>query len=118
MFNTAPQNTFLVEATPENVSRLKKWMGLQFPGGSTFPRMAMASALSVSPDAIFLLSDGEFQDDTVEFLKFANLPADRGQGIPEKIPIHTLAMDFSLGVYSLRQIAVDSAGQFRMVQSN
>jgi hypothetical protein len=108
----------LVEASDENVAKLKDWVNRQRPGGNTLPRRAMASALYAEPDAVFLLSDGEFQDDTVDFLAFANVPKDRGSGKAEKIPIHTLAMDFSEGVLYLRQIAAQKRGQFRLVNSN
>ena len=117
MFNTRPADTFLIPASKENVDKLEVWLSRQFPNGPTFPMRAMSVALQVNPDAVFLLSDGEFQDDTVGFLQTQNVVRDLGKGEIRKTPIHTIAMDFTLGVLALRQIASENDGQFRMVNS-
>ncbi|MEZ6094084.1 MAG: hypothetical protein R3C03_07560 [Pirellulaceae bacterium] len=115
MFNTRPEDTVLVKATPENVVKLKRWMEQQMPGFSTYPKFALASALSVTPDSIFLLSDGEFYDDTVEYLRQANAPRDRGDGKMVRVPIHTISLDFTAGLLTLKMIADENDGAFRMV---
>ncbi|MEQ1904143.1 MAG: vWA domain-containing protein [Pirellulaceae bacterium] len=117
MFNTKPADTFLIPASKENVDKLEAWLSRQFPNGPTFPMRAMSVALQANPDAVFLLSDGEFQDNTVEFLQSQNVVRDLGKGEIRKIPIHTIAMDFTLGMLALRQIASENDGQFRMVNS-
>ncbi len=117
MFNTKPADTFLIPADKANVDKLEVWLSRQFPNGPTFPMRAMSVALQANPDAIFLLSDGEFQDDTVGFLQTQNVVRDLGKGEIRKIPVHTIAMDFTFGVMALRQIASENNGQFRMVNS-
>ncbi len=118
MFNTQPKDTFLVEATAENIRKVKRWVSGQLPGGSTFPKFAMASALSTRPDAIFLLSDGEFQDNTVAYLAMANVESTDADGVVHPVvPVHTLAMDMSFGVYALQAIAANNAGKCRVISS-
>jgi hypothetical protein len=118
MFNTRAKDTFLVEGTPANISKAKRWVSAQFPTGSTFPQFAMECALFLRPDAVFLLSDGEFQDNTVFFLESANVRYVDDQGVERNpIPIHTLAMDFSFGMYALKRIADNNGGKYHMVNS-
>jgi hypothetical protein len=118
MFNTRAKDTFLVEATKEKIAAAKRWVNNQMPRGSTFPRFAMESALSLRPDAIFLLSDGEFQDNTVLFLESANVVYTDDLGIEQTpIPIHTLAMDMSFGMFALKRIADNNGGAYQTVNS-
>ncbi len=47
-------------------NQLLPWLRLIEPDGGTDPRPAMKQALSLRPDAVFLLSDGAFPDGTVD----------------------------------------------------
>ncbi len=115
MFDTNQQNTMLVSAHKENLDRFQVWLSRQFPNGPTLPMQAMSIALQMNPDAIFLLSDGEFQDDTLGFLRANNVVrASRGNEL-RKIPIHTVALDFTLGALTLQQIAKENDGQYRLI---
>jgi hypothetical protein len=112
MFDMQPKEIKMHAATPDNYNKLYNWMETRFPLGSTLPKNAMKMAIDLEPDAIFLLSDGEIQDDTYEFLLKYNKPREREDRSPSKIPIHTIALDFSLGGFYLRNIADSNNGKF------
>jgi von Willebrand factor type A domain len=82
---------------------LTSWLNLIGPDGGTDPRPAMAQALALQPDAVFLLSDGEFPDGTVERVAKLN---------PRKLPIHCVDMTGGQAGNHLLRIARDSGGQY------
>jgi hypothetical protein len=84
--------------------RMMEWLRLIEPDGKTDPRAAIGLALSLRPDAVFLLSDGEFPDGTVEAVARKN---------PRKIPIHCVDLSGGTGGDHLSRIARDSGGQYR-----
>ncbi len=81
--------------------QLARWLSLIDADGETDPRGAMALALGQKPDAIFLLSDGEFPPGTAESIARLN----KG-----KTPIH--CVDFSGDSADLKAIAKASGGQY------
>lgn len=85
-------------------SQMVQWLRLIEPDGETDPRGAMSLALSLRPDAVFLLSDGEFPEGTVEAIACKN---------GRKIPIHCVDLSSGAGGDQLQQIARDSGGQYR-----
>ena len=87
----------------KNKNQLTSWMHLIGPDGGTDPRCAMAQALALQPDAVFLLSDGEFPDGTVERAR---------QAQPRKVPIHCVDMTGGQAGNHLLRIARDSGGQY------
>lgn len=105
----------LLEANPENLKRLRRWMSSIHLGRDTFPAPAMSMALALKPDAIFLLSDGEFHDDTVSMLRLRNLVADDHGVLRHKITIHTIGLHSPACQIVLRQIAERHGGEFRFV---
>jgi len=84
-------------------NQLTSWLHLIGPDGGTDPRSAVAQALSLRPDAVFLLSDGEFPEGTVERVAKLN---------PRKIPIHCVDMTGGQAGNHLQRIARDSGGQY------
>jgi len=84
--------------------RLLHWLRLIEPDGETDPRGAMGLAISLRPDAVFLLSDGTFPDGTVEAIAKRN---------SRKIPIHCIDLSGGAGGDHLLRIARDSGGQYR-----
>ena len=83
--------------------QLSHWLRLIEPDGETDPRGAMALALALRPDAVFLLSDGEFPEGTVEDIARKNR---------RKVPIHCIDLTGGEAGDQLRQIASDSGGQY------
>ncbi len=79
------------------------WLRLIEPDGSTDPRGAMALALSQRPDAVFLLSDGEFPDGTVESIAKINR---------KSTPIHCVDLSGGEAGDQLKRIAKENGGQY------
>ena len=83
--------------------QLTSWLHLIGPDGGTEPRSAVGQALALRPDAVFLLSDGEYPEGTVEAIARAN---------PRKIPIHCVDLTGGQAGDHLQRIARDSGGQY------
>jgi hypothetical protein len=88
-----------------NKQLLTSWLRLIDPDGETDPRGAIQQALALRPDAVFLLSDGEFPEKTAATIAQAN---------PHKVPIHCIDLAGGAAQGSqLKQIARDSGGQYK-----
>lgn len=97
--------------TPEVRADLQAWLMQHRLGPATHPANAMALALKLAPDAIFLLSDGELQDDTLFMLRRMN--NDRSSF--GQTPVHTIALMSHYGHTTLRMIAAENAGTFNWI---
>ncbi|WP_435009487.1 vWA domain-containing protein [Tundrisphaera lichenicola] len=84
-------------------AQLARWMNFVEPEGETDPRSALALALAMRPDAVFLLSDGAFPPGTADSVVKFN---------PKKVPIHCVDLAGGAGGDDLRKIAQDSGGQY------
>ena len=83
--------------------QLLRWMSAIEPAGETDPRGAMKLAIALRPDAIFLLSDGEYPEGAAEAIAKSNTT---------KIPVHCVDLSGGVGGDQLRKIAGDSGGQY------
>lgn len=83
--------------------QLLAWLRLIEPDGETDPRSSLKLALSLRPDAVFLLSDGEFPDGTVEAVARSN---------PRKAPIHCVDLSRGESGDQLQRIAKESGGRY------
>ena len=90
-------------ADSQNKGQLVSWLRMIEPDGGTDPRSALRQALSLRPEAVFLLSDGEFPKGTAETVARIN---------PQKIPIHCVDLSGGEGGDHLRRIARDSGGKY------
>jgi Mg-chelatase subunit ChlD len=99
-----------VEATSENVEDLRRWLQHVVPGGGTDPMPALTYALALKPDAIFLLSDGEFDPLVIDDLRVQNQVKDK------PIPINTVSFYSREAVGIMKTIARQSGGKFRFVR--
>lgn len=90
-------------ADAEGKSFLLRWLGTVEAEGGTEPRVAMRQAIGLAPDAIFLLSDGEFPTGAVESIAAAN---------KSRIPIHCIDLAAGAAGDHLRQIAEGSGGRY------
>jgi hypothetical protein len=111
MFDHRPDTIEYSASDPNSMKRFKRWLGSVRMGRATKPMEAVAIALRLHPDAIFLLSDGEFQDQTREFLLGENGIRDPS----EQIPIHTIGLMSDVGWGTLRTIAAENGGTFEQV---
>jgi hypothetical protein len=93
----------LTTADASTKSQMLRWLSLIEAGGETDPRGAMTQALSLRPDAVYLLSDGEFPNGTVEAI---------GKRNPRKIPIHCIDLAGGTEGNHLQRIARESGGQY------
>ena len=84
-------------------AQLLSWLRMIEPDGATDPRPAMGLALALQPDAVFLLSDGEFPEGTVEGVARKN---------PRKVPIHCVDLSGGEAGDQLERIAKESGGRY------
>ena len=89
-------------ADSRNKDQLVSWLRLVDPDGGTDPRSALRQAIALRPEAIFLLSDGEFPAGTVETVAHVNT---------HRVPIHCVDLSGEGGDH-LRKIARESGGQY------
>lgn len=108
----------LVEATERERQRAYRWLGRSFPNNWTFCAEALEKALSLEPHAIFLLSDGEFNDrqEVFEVLYARNRQRPVSTSGGKQVPIHTIALGSHLGRFTMKRIADENAGKFRLVE--
>lgn len=97
----------LVKATESNKRRCFAWVGEVRSGGGTDPTGAMRIALSLRPDAVWLLSDGIFSVRACDEIRVANPGA--------RVQIHTVAFYDKAGERVLMRIAEENRGRYRFV---
>ncbi len=90
-------------ADQKTKDQLVAWLRLIEPDGGTNPRSALALALSLRPDAVFLLSDGEYPKGTVEAIARLNTG---------KVPLHCVDLAGGQAGDHLERIARDSGGHY------
>lgn len=112
LFNAAPDGIEFFESDDETVARVRRWLRSRQLGNATMPAEALKFALNLNPDAVFLLSDGELQDNTLGMLRRVNSSL-RGSNIP----IHTVHLFSASGQATLRQIADENRGSFTPISS-
>lgn len=106
----------LVPATAENKKAFEKWLIGQEPDETTKPLSSVRRALNMRPDTIFLLTDGEFYDNTGPYLvRLAELQKKRTSENPQVINTIAFYCNFKLEMM-LQEIASVHNGTFRSVQ--
>lgn len=103
-----------VFATEKDIARTVRWVDDFEADGGTFPLPALLHAVSLRPDAIYFLSDGQFDPLTIHELKMRNRPTKRVR--MRQIPIHTIAFVDRATVGLMRTIARNSGGEHRFVK--
>lgn len=112
LFNASPNQAEFFKADKEMVKRVRNWLRSRTLGRATKPAMALTFALNLNPDAIFLLSDGELQDNSQIMLRQMNgIQFERRQ-----IPIHTVHLFSMQGRFTLQRIALENGGTFTPVE--
>lgn len=116
-----------VEVSPGHVEKLRRWIYDVRLGGGTDPRRALSLARRLKPDAIFLLSDGHFnepqlpQSDSGWFdLADEKVEGDVQQGVQlffNNKPIHTVAFENPFTSEVMREIAETTGGKSRYVKT-
>jgi von Willebrand factor type A domain len=115
MFGAAPPKGKFLAPDPKSIRRVRNWLRSIELGRNTFPSSSMMMALSLKPDAIFLLSDGEIRDSTLTDLRQVNSPDANVSRYSKAIPVHTVLLHSEIGYQTLEQIAADNHGTFTPV---
>jgi hypothetical protein len=115
MFDSFPPQGKFLPPTNDSIYRLNTWLSSINHGGATLPASSIGLALRLKPDAIFLLSDGEIQDNTVQDLRFYNRLEKESGKVAVAIPIHTVLLHSPVGEATLRVIADENDGVFTPV---
>lgn len=108
-------------------NELRNWIYDVSLGAGTDPRRALALAVRMKPDAVFLLSDGEFNQPRTPLSESGWLDADGEQvdvsvqeGVEEyceDLPIHTIAFENPFTQAAMEAISRATGGQFRYVKT-
>ncbi len=106
-----PWNEDWVPAGGRGRTRVQNWVSRIVPGGGTQPVDAIQSALRLQPppDAIFLLTDGEFPVEPA----LQVLQTMKEQGV--RCPVHTVALGSQAGTDTLRELSRITGGRTRVV---
>lgn len=116
MFGQFPPNSKFLHPNAGNIDRVNRWVGTISHGGSTLPASSIGIALRMKPDAIFLLSDGEIQDTTLQELRLHNRQKNSKGSFEAIIPIHTVSLFSMAGFRTLQAIADENDGVFTPVR--
>jgi hypothetical protein len=103
-----------VMATEDEFAKTADWVNNVQAGNGTNPLPALLHALSLRPDAIYFLSDGQFDPMAIQILRMRNKPSKRVGH--RQIPIHTIAFVDYMTIGIMRTIARDSNGEHRFVR--
>lgn len=114
MFNQRPTELQMVPANSNNIIRLRRWMASVSFGDDTRPLAAVRQALALQPDAVFLLSDGEFHDPTLAYFRINDTRRTEGL-LSRPIVVHTIGFKSQVGQATLREIADETGGTYRFV---
>lgn len=101
-----PGGKFL-RATAAQKRSGRQWVAnFEPPGGGTDPEAALMRALGLKPDAVYLLTDGEFDPTIAERVRQAN---------KQRTAIHTISFVTRDAESLLKLIASESGGDYRFV---
>lgn len=115
MFDIPPPKGTFLSPTAENFERVSSWIRGISLGHSTLPSGAVGIAMSLKPDAVFLLSDGEIADNTLQDLRRWNRVRDEEGAVKARFPIHTVSLLSPIGFATLEAIANENEGTFTPV---
>ena len=115
MFDETPAAMNMLDASPENVTRFTQWMANVETGFNTSPLQAVKCALSINPDVIYLLSDGEFRDQTARYLKKNNRRTSTTGNRSFASIVHTIGFHNRSAQRVLRNIANGNGGTYKFV---
>jgi len=104
-------NNNMLAAVPKNISWAEGWVKSRGMGGGTDPRAALKSGFNLKPDTVWLLTDGQFNDEA------GALSVIRHANSKKSVRINTLAFMDRDGERVLKQIAQENDGTYRFVQN-
>lgn len=99
----------LVKATKRSKEEAATWIGTVTPLGNTDPILALRQALAMRPQAIYLMTDGAFDDPEGVLRVIDQSNADRA------VSINTIAFYDRSSEFILQKIARENKGDYRFV---
>ena len=116
VFESGVIERFPVYAKPENLTKTIDWLSrVQVQKEGLPPNNALAEAIGMQPDGIFLLFDGDTKVDVAKYLRRVNRSDDiLSAGIP-KVPIHVVHFFQDEFQKQMRQVAVENGGTYRFI---
>lgn len=115
MFGSGNRASDFVPATPDNIRRLAHWVSAIDFGYETEPAEAIRLAIELQPDAIYLLSDGEFGGLTANYLRQVNRSAGEDPPNQPAVVVHTVNLYAKKSESMLRRIAQENGGTYRFI---
>ncbi|MFY8200802.1 MAG: hypothetical protein ACOVLE_09045, partial [Pirellula staleyi] len=107
---------FPVCAIPENISQTIDWMRqVQVQKDGWPPNEALAQAIAMQPDGIFLLFDGDTKVDVAKFLRRENRTDDILSAGEPKVAIHVVHFFQDEFQKQMKQVAEENGGTYRFV---
>ena len=107
---------FPVYAKPENISQTIDWMRqVQVQKDGWPPNEALAQAIAMQPDGIFLLFDGDTKVDVAKFLRRENRTDDILSAGAPKVAIHVIHFFQDEFQKQMKQVAEENGGTYRFV---
>jgi hypothetical protein len=100
-------------ANQDNLAKTTEWINRCEPMGGTNPLPAMMLALSMKPDAIYFLTDGQFDLSVMQDLRNRNRTNARTHS--HVVPIHTICFYDRSAEGMMKMIARNSGGEYRYV---
>jgi hypothetical protein len=97
----------LVPATAEWKQRAVTFIDDVIAQGETDPSKALERAFALQPDAIYLLTDGEFDRAIIGLVKRLNAAG--------KVKVHTIGFLYNMAEALLKDIAAQNGGQYKFV---
>ena len=115
MFGMPPPQGKFIHPDADSIKKVSSWMRSIQLGSNTFPSGAVGIAMALQPDAVFLLSDGEISDNTIQDLRVWNRVQNEEGSIKPRFPIHTVLLHSQIGFATLELIAEENGGTFTPV---
>ncbi len=112
MFHHDDREAALFPATQQNKDRFREWLAAAQLGPETRPFLSVKCALDLHPDAIYLLSDGDFTDPTAAYLGEVNRPASRAHPDREQVVVHTINFHGPRDQVMMKKIARENRGKY------
>ncbi|HSI35116.1 MAG TPA: VWA domain-containing protein, partial [Tepidisphaeraceae bacterium] len=106
----------LMQAVPENKRKAYEFLEKTFCRGSSDPVPGIKAAFATNPQLIYMLTDGDFPNNTAVIEEIRKL----NQGRQQKVKINTIAFMDRGEEYEklLKQIADENGGMFKFVSDN
>ena len=112
MFGQAPPRGSFLRPSKISIKKLQNWLNGIRLGSQTLPASSLSMAISLKPDAIMLLSDGEIADDSILRLRRINRRMTSDDEYEIVVPIHTYLLHSAVGYKALVTIANENDGVF------